>query len=423
MNPALDTGRHPCFNEAAKGSFGRVHLPVAPRCNIKCNYCNRRYDCVNESRPGVTSAVLAPAQAVRYIERVLEKEPRISVAGIAGPGDPFANPVETMETLRLIRKRFPEMLMCLSTNGLGILPYVEEIARLEVTHVTITVNAVDPEIGQRIYSWVRDGNVVYRGKKGAELLLSRQLEAIARLKELGVTVKVNTIIIPGINDHHVSVVAQRMKELGVDILNCMAMYPNADTPFQDIPEPDCDLMRDIRNEAEAHLPQMRHCTRCRADAVGLLGEDRSGELHSCLSECSTLPPFDEEERPYVAVATYEGVLVNLHLGEAEELQIWEKAGDEFRLAETRKAPKSGSGPNRWAELAELLHDCRALLASAMGESPRNTLNNAGIITVEMNGFINEGLKALYGNGDLSRLKGRRKGVAAGGCKGSGGGCL
>ena len=43
---------HPCFNAKVKGQFGRVHLPVAPKCNILCNYCNRKFDCVNESRPG-----------------------------------------------------------------------------------------------------------------------------------------------------------------------------------------------------------------------------------------------------------------------------------------------------------------------------------------------------------------------------------
>ena len=95
-----DFNRHPCFNVHAKGRYGRVHLPVAPKCNIQCNYCNRKYDCVNESRPGVTSTLLSPDQALVYMGRVLEREPRISVAGIAGPGDPFANPDETLETMR-----------------------------------------------------------------------------------------------------------------------------------------------------------------------------------------------------------------------------------------------------------------------------------------------------------------------------------
>lgn len=51
---------HPCFQESCHGKYGRIHLPVAPACNIQCAYCDRRYDCANESRPGVTSEVISP---------------------------------------------------------------------------------------------------------------------------------------------------------------------------------------------------------------------------------------------------------------------------------------------------------------------------------------------------------------------------
>ena len=64
IKPVININLHPCFNAKVKGQFGRVHLPVAPKCNILCNYCNRKFDCVNESRPGVTSSVLSPAQAL-----------------------------------------------------------------------------------------------------------------------------------------------------------------------------------------------------------------------------------------------------------------------------------------------------------------------------------------------------------------------
>ena len=235
MNREIDFNRHPCFNAKVKGQYGRVHLPVAPKCNIKCNYCNRKYDCVNESRPGVTSTILTPDQALYYMDKVLEKEPRISVAGIAGPGDPFANAEETLETMRLIREKYPDTILCLASNGMNLAPHVEELAEIGVSHVTVTVNAVDPEIGAKIYSWVRDGKVLYRGRQAAELLLARQLHAIEQLKKYNITVKINTIVIPGVNDHHVMDVARKMKELGADLLNCMAMFPNADTVFEDVP--------------------------------------------------------------------------------------------------------------------------------------------------------------------------------------------
>jgi nitrogen fixation protein NifB len=422
MNTKAKIDRHPCFNAAVKGECGRVHLPVAPKCNILCNYCNRKYDCVNESRPGVTSAVLKPRQAIAYLEKVLAAEPRITVAGIAGPGDPFANPAETLETVRLIRERFPDLLLCLATNGLGLPPHLDKLAELGATHVTLTVNAVDPEIGSRIYSWVRDGKVIYRGVKAAEVLLARQLESIRGLKARGVTVKVNTIVIPGINDRHVPAVAAKMAALGVDILNCMPMYPNPDTPFGEVPEPPPEQMMAIRREAEHFMPQMHHCTRCRADAVGLLDADRTEEFRGCLSACASQVPAPAS-RPYVAVATQEGMLVNLHLGEAASFQIWGEKDGDFAMIAERQTPRPGSGVDRWWAMAELLQDCRAILVSAMGDTPQAILSEAGVEPVVMNGFIKMALAAIYGGGDLSALKSRRAGVAGGCCnKKSGEGC-
>jgi nitrogen fixation protein NifB len=425
MSTGLDISRHPCFDVKAKGTCGRVHIPVAPSCNIKCNYCNRKYDCVNETRPGVTSSVLSPEQAVRYLDRVLEKAPNITVVGIAGPGDAFADPEVTLEALRLIRKRYPSMLLCLASNGLNLPRYVEQLAELNVSHVTVTVNAVDPQIGAKIYSWVRDGKVIYRGIRAAEVLLERQLQAIAALKAHGIVVKVNTIVIPGVNDLHVLDVSRKMVELGVDLQNCMIMYPTEGTPFEHIPEPTHEQMALIRGEAEQHLPQMQHCTRCRADAVGLLDHDRSGEFRQCLTDCSQTYDVETENRPFVAVATLEGILVNQHLGEADRFQIWGPSeADGYTLIEDRPAPERGGGIDRWLAVAELLHDCRAVLVSGVGETPRQALAENGILPVEMSGFIRMGLETVYGNGNTVVLKGRRGGGCAkgGGCSGDAAGC-
>jgi len=419
-----DLSKHPCFNPAMKGQAGRVHLPVAPNCNIKCNYCDRKYDCVNESRPGVTSTILTPEQALVYMGKVLDKEPRITVAGIAGPGDPFANAEATMETMRLINKNYPRMILCLASNGLGIGPYIPELAELNVSHVTITINAVDPEVGARIYSWVRDGKVAYHGRQAAELLLSRQLEAVKALKAHGITVKINSILIPGINGQHILKVAETMRDLGADLFNCMAMFPNVGTPFGSIPEPSKEDVAAMRTEAEKFLPQMRHCTRCRADAVGLLDQDRTEEMRGCLSACAQLPPLPPGIRPYVAVATMEGVLVNQHLGEAARFQIYERKGDEYVLKEERPAPKvAGGGLQRWTSLARVLNDCRVVLVSGVGVTPREILEKGGVRPVEMGGFIMDGLRAIYDGGNISHLQKRKKTCGASACAGAGGGCL
>ncbi|WP_025323100.1 nitrogenase cofactor biosynthesis protein NifB [Deferrisoma camini] len=423
MNPALDLNRHPCFHAESHGHCGRIHLPVAPRCNLKCAYCNRRYNCVNESRPGVTSAVLSPHQAVGYLERVVAAEPRISVVGIAGPGDPFANPDETLTTLRLVRERCPEMLLCVATNALGLPPLLDELPALGVTHVTVTVNAVDPAVGASLYAWARDGKVIYRGPEAAAVLLERQRLAVTGLKARGILVKVNCIVVPGVNDHHVAEVARTVAGWGADVLNVMGLVPTAGTPLADVPEPGPELLRELRAEAERFLPQMRHCRRCRADAVGLLGEDRSGEFAPLLQEAAEAPPPLRTDRPHVAVATREGMLVNQHLGEARSFQVWARKGAGFLLVEERPAPPPGGGPDRWRRLAEGLGDCRAVLVSGVGEGPRAILTEAGVVPIEMDGFIELGLSAVFSGVDPTRFRRRRAGCSRGpGCGGDGSGC-
>lgn len=423
-NKKLDFAKHPCFNPAVKGQFGRVHLPVAPKCNIKCNYCDRKYDCVNESRPGVTSTVLNPEQSLIYMGKVLAAEPRITVAGIAGPGDPFANAEDTMETMRLIRREFPEMILCLASNGLAISPYIEELAEIVVSHVTITVNAVDPLISQKIYSWVSDDNIIYHGLQGAELLLMRQLEAIKKLKANGITVKINCILIPGINDHHIETVASKMQELGADLFNCMALIPNPGTIFGDIEQPSKKAIAEVRKKAEEYLPQMRHCTRCRADAVGLLDHDKTAEFRGCLSACSTIPAAEEpKKRNYVAVASLEGMLINQHLGEAASFQIWQEADGKYELVEERTAPHPGDGARRWIRLGIMLEDCKAVLVTGVGDTPRLLMEESGLKVLEISGLIEAGLKVAFEGRKPTIFKGRKDSCAAGGCKGAGGGCM
>jgi nitrogen fixation protein NifB len=382
--------------------------------------------------------VLTPPQAIGYLERVTEAlNAPISVVGIAGPGDPFANAPQTMQTLRLVRQRYPEMLLCVASNGLAIGEHIPELAQLQTTHVTITINAVDPAIGQKIYRFVRPGKQVYRGLTGAQVLLGRQLDAVRQLHEQGMTVKINTVVIPGVNDHHVAAIAETAASLGADTHNCMPMVPVADTPFADLPEPAPDMMRTVRDEASAHLPQMAHCRRCRADAAGKLGEANDTLINQVLSDVAgELEPmaWDEHEarrRPNVAVASFEGALVNQHLGASE--QLWVFGADEgggYRSIETRPTPIPGSGDERWVELARRLHDCRALICSSAGRTPQRVLARHGVRVLVAEGLIGDALEAVYA-GRKPRMPARvlrpeancdDDGVGCGGCTGTGTGC-
>ena len=316
--------RHPCFNPGACADSARIHLPVAPKCNMSCNYCNRATgDCVNESRPGVSSAVLKPRQALAYLEAMTERM-NVTVAGIAGPGDPLANPEATLETMRLVRRRFPDMLLCLSTNGLALPDYAGEIAEIGVSHVTVTCNAVDAEVSEGMYAWMRKGSRGVRGRKAAELLLARQEQGVRMLAELGVLVKINTVVVPGFNDHHVADIARVVADWGAAVINPMPMIPVAGAVFGDLPEPDAGDLLLLRSRAAGHLKVMGHCRRCRADAAGLLGDENAPEGEQLLRAASNLQLHDGADRLRVAVTSREGMLINSHLGDSGEALIYEK---------------------------------------------------------------------------------------------------
>lgn len=423
----MNLDNHPCFNPDACKSFGRVHLPVAPRCNIQCKFCNRKFDCVNETRPGVTSAILSPGQAMVYLEEVFAAKGNISVVGIAGPGDPFANPRETLETLSRVRTRYPDVILCVATNGLNLTPYIDELARLQVSHVTVTVNAVDPSIGAQIYSWMHVGKKVVRAEEGAAVLLEHQLEAIRGLKANGIMVKANSIILPGINEDHIETVARRMADLGVDLFNAMPYYPNAGSEFEHLAEPDKKTVETIRRKSAVHVKQMRHCTRCRADAVGLLGESPDKQLMHTLNACRRLDVNKPRAgkvspRPCVAVASMEGVLVNQHLGEADRLLVYGEKDGRVALLEARATPARGGGLQRWESMAESLSDCSTLLVSGVGANPQKVLAGAGIEVLEIEGLIDEALRAVFAGESLKHMTKRTLTACGSSCQGSGVGC-
>jgi nitrogen fixation protein NifB len=412
---------HPCFDAEAKHKSARVHLPVAPKCNIQCNYCNRQYDCVNESRPGVTSAVLSPHQAAAYLKELHNHIENIAVIGIAGPGDPFANPEETLETMRLVKEMYPDKLFCLSTNGLNILPYIDQIAELGVSHVTVTINAVDPQIIAKIYSWYRFEKKVYRGIQGAELILKNQFRAIKELKKKGITVKINSIILPGINEDHIAEVAKKVSSLGADIMNCIPVVPNKDTVFETMQAPDKKTIFSTRFKAGEFMKLMTHCARCRADAAGLLGQDFK-DAFGMLQEFAAQPIVPGQNRPYVAVATNEGLLVNQHLGEAQYLNIYKQTPNGYQFVEERVTPVVGSGDFRWIRLGNLLNDCRAILVSGIGPNPLNILQHSGVRVIQMTGLIDEGLEAIYDNKPIKSVKKTDSFKCGDTCRGNAQGC-
>ncbi len=399
---------HPCYSEEAHTKYARMHLPVAPKCNIKCNYCNRKYDCSNESRPGVTSEVLTPENAIEKIRFVKKKIPELKVISIAGPGDTLAND-ESLITLKMVKKEFPEMLLCISTNGLMLPDFAEKLYDAGVRFVTVTMNGIDTNITEKIYDNVLWNGKQLKGKEAAEILLKRQLEGIEKCVKLGMAVKINVVLIPGINDKHIPDLVKKVKEMGAYIVNILPLIPVKDTKFENLEAPSPEMRKKLLDICSGDIKMMRHCRQCRADAIGLLGEDRSQEFIrtnpcglTCKQEKDVVkqPEKRSDGVIKVAVATESGKLVDSGFGNAKKFSIYSTDGKTVKLVKTieinddyRIYGKSHS--EHLDNIVKKLEDCDCVIVKEIGPYPSNQLSKRGIRISVDNGDVETAIKRAY----------------------------
>jgi nitrogen fixation protein NifB len=166
---------------------------------------------------------------------------------------------------------------------------------------------------------------------------------------------------------------------------------------------------------------MRHCRQCRADAVGLLGEDRSEEFTLDKVEQMDVVYDLDKRRAYqqqveverqaqhdakqaalaaakledglaadiqvlVAVATAGHGKVNLHFGHATEFQIFEVSTTEAHFVGHRRVDHyclGGYGEDdQLPSIVNAINDCHAVLVAKIGACPRDELSAAGIEPVD-----------------------------------------
>jgi nitrogen fixation protein NifB len=274
------------------------------------------------------------------------------------------------------------------------------------------------------------------------------------LVERGILVKVNSVMIPGINDEHLKEVSRIVKSKGAFLHNVMPLIAEAEhgTFFgvmgQRGPSPD-ELM-DLQESCSGDMNMMRHCRQCRADAVGLLGEDRGAEF--------TLDKIDAMEIDYqaamvlrkqvqdgilahmeekrgdqaakpslgipagtrpvlMAVATSGQGLINQHFGHAKEFQIYQTSSEGVKFMSHRKTDQYCSGDRTCGDAESALartisglEGCEVVLCSKIGYEPWGMLEEAGI---QPNGEhamedIEEAVMAVYRemlrNGQLQQAR-------------------
>ncbi len=334
---------------------------------------------------------MTPEEGVTWLEQVMGEGIHIDMVAITGPGDPLAVPAPTLHTLRLVREKYPDVSLCLTTTGLGGDELAEELAEIGLSHITVLVDAVAPEVAEKLYAWIRPSTRTVPLSEGAVLLMNEQARAVTAFRKAGIPVKVNTTVYPGYNAGHVEEIAKAMALLGADIMAVVPFCPEGES--EEFPgEPSVELLATVRNRAARHIDLMPAWEKCGESIVGTALLDGEKLIPSTL-------PKPTKERPNVAVVSSNGMDIDLHLGHASKLLIYGPREDGLAcLLETRNAPAPGSGPSRWEQLASTLDDCFVLLAANAGERPRTNLSRLGISVIVTDEEIEGTVDVLYGGG-------------------------
>ena len=263
---------HPCFG-GHKNNAGRIHLPVSSGCNIGCRFCDRTFNDAEE-RPGVTRQLITPEESLDILKEALAICPDIKVAGIAGPGDTLATDY-ALQTFRLVKEEYPELIKCMSTNGLLLYERADEIIDVGIDSLTVTVNAVNPEIEAKLNKFIIYHGERYEGVEAATILIENQLKGIRKIADAGITIKINTVLVPDINGDHIPEIAKTVSEAGASIYNIIPLIPQYELSEQ--APPTCIQIDEARTKAGEYIDVFRHCQHCRADAVGVPGKSEYGQ--------------------------------------------------------------------------------------------------------------------------------------------------
>jgi nitrogen fixation protein NifB len=430
----------------AKG--GRVFLPVAPKSNVR-----RRF-----GEPETPGRALSPHDVLQWLERLradtTDGGVELSAVGIIGPGDPLADPAPTLETLRAVHAAHPDLALTLSTNGLcpqetPVAELAAELAAAGLSQVTLLVDAVDPAIVEKLFAWIRPGRRTLPLPEASRLLVDAQAQAIRAFREVGLLVKVHMTVFAGINEEHVTDVASIVAALGADLFSVVPFTPVespalptvavGSAPCTPAKCSSCASSSGCDTKAEP-LPPLAH-EETEAPALPPLAPGRIIELRTAAARHIALVPEGDPcgqditwvehagtsavlnlqnpvlpkpatGRSNVAVASSDGLEVDLHLGQAIRFLIYGPREEDGlpSLIGTREAPEptSGGQPDqanqRWNALADVLSDCFAILASSVGANPRAVLSQRGLTVMTTEADVPSAVDALFGGGKKNGKK-------------------
>lgn len=261
---------HPCWARHRNNLWERIHLPVAPRCNVKCFFCDHNMGAsCHLPKPGRANKIMTVEQALNVLRRELSNRPDLRIVAVSGPGEPLYNP-EFYELMRAVKDIDSTLKLCVSTNGVLLTDALESLLELNISTISVSVHTFSIGTAQRIYEWAMIDGARYFGIEMAEKIINRQRDGISASVSSGINIKVNTILIPGVNDDEMAYIASELAGMGVKLQNIVPLVPIGNGPPN---RPTHAELIAARMSASQHIRQFHHCKQCRSDVVGIPGND------------------------------------------------------------------------------------------------------------------------------------------------------
>jgi len=361
---------------------GVVHLPIAPQLSARTRF--------SPPPPGVEKS-LSIGEAMEVLNRCMKDgASMISMAAITGPGDPLATPEKTFAMIAAIRDGYPDLPIGLLTLGIGSSRLAGYLADAGVAHVEMQVEGTRMAVLLRLYAWIRPGAKTLKLADAAALLLQEQRDGVSALKFRNIGVSILTTLYPGYNVEQVPIISREMAELGADGIALVPYFPHPGAEVN-LESPAQDIVDTAIAQAGISLPVI--------DPILLSMVDDSAKSFNSWewrNECMAKPT---QQRPNVAVASSNGIDVDLHLGHAIRFLIYGPRDDGLAcLLETRDAPEPGTKRKRWEQVADILKDCCVLLCAGAGEKPRTFLVERGLSVFIAEESVEGLVDVLYGGG-------------------------
>jgi cyclic pyranopterin phosphate synthase len=157
-----------------------LRLSVIDKCNLRCTYCMPA-----DGLPWLPAAqLMSPAEITRIVSVGVERL-GITELRLTG-GEPLVR-ADLEQIITGIRTTHPHLPISMTTNGIGLAPRAQALAAAGLTRINVSLDSLDAETFRTLA----------RRDRLAEVLAGAEAAAAAGL----VPVKINAVLMRGVNDH------------------------------------------------------------------------------------------------------------------------------------------------------------------------------------------------------------------------------